>query len=283
MIFSAKLLGIFFALSSAVVWGSGDFSGGYASRRCSQYQVLALSALSGLVLLIVAAIITQEVFPSTQSIWFAVFAGLSGALGISALYRALAIGPAALVAPTAAVIGASLPVVYSGFFEGWPVPTTLLGFGLALTGIWILSSASDTLEQTLSRRGFILASLAGAGFAGFFTLLGQVEPGKYFTPLIIARASTLTTGLILIRIHRLPLPALTSNLPALLAGILDASGNLFYILAKQYVRLDTAVVLASLYPASTVLLSSLIFKENVTRRHWLGLFVCLLAVALISL
>src|SRR5579859_2138103 len=47
----ASALGVFFALTSAIVWGSGDFSGGVATRRSSQYYVLALSALSGIVLL----------------------------------------------------------------------------------------------------------------------------------------------------------------------------------------------------------------------------------------
>lgn len=280
---SANLLGILFALCSAFVWGGGDFAGGFASRRSSHFQVLVLSALSGLVILIVAALISREALPGTHSIIFAVLGGVSGALGISALYKALAIGPAALVAPTAAVVGASLPVVYSGFSDGWPPALVLLGFGLAFTGIWILSAASNVLEPEFSRQGLSLACLAGIGFAGFFTFLGQVEPGKFFTPLIVARLLTFCTGLLLIKINRLPLVALSSNPHALLAGILDASGNLLYILAKQHVRLDTAVVLASLYPASTVLLASLVFKEKVSIRHWPGLIICLIAIVLITL
>jgi hypothetical protein len=40
--------GILLALISAMVWGSGDFVGGAATRRSHQFQVLALSALSGI-------------------------------------------------------------------------------------------------------------------------------------------------------------------------------------------------------------------------------------------
>jgi drug/metabolite transporter (DMT)-like permease len=282
MLLPTNILGILCALTSAFVWGSGDFTGGYASRRSSHFHVLTLSALSGLLVVIAAAVIWRETFPSAQSILCAMLAGTSGGLGIAALYRGLSIGPAASVAPTASVIGAALPVVFAGFTEGLPAPTKLLGFGLALAGIWLVS-ATSTDKGLSSRQGFLLACRAGVGFAGFFIFMGLVEPGKLFTPVIVARSMTFLTGLLLIKINRLPFPSLTSNRPALLAGVLDAAGNLFYILAKQYTRLDIAVVLSSLYPAATVFLSSILLKEKVSRGQWLGVLICLAAIGLITI
>ena len=101
----------------------------------------------------------------------------------------------------------------------------------------------------------MLACLAGVGFGGFFILLGQVEPGKVFTPLLIARVVALCVALLMLLIYRMSLPRLTSNPMALLAGVLDVGGNVFYLLAKQFVRLDVAAVLASLYPVTTVILA----------------------------
>ena len=87
----------------------------------------------------------------------------------------------------------------------------------------------------------------------------------------------------LIRVNRLPLPSRTSNPIALLAGVLDAGGNVFYLLAKQYIRLDVAAVLSSMYPATTILLASIIFKERVSRNQGIGVLVCLAAIALIMI
>lgn len=275
-------MGIFLALISAVVWGSGDFTGGYATRRSHQYHVLTLSALSGLLVLIAAALVTREAFLSPRGMVWAMLAGISGAVGIAGLYRALSTGHAALVAPITGVIAAVLPVLYGIVITGWPAPTQLLGFALALAGIWLVSSANSATGSA-TRQEFLLACLAGVGFGGFMIFLGQVEPGKIFTPLIVARTFTLLTGVLLVLRSRLPLPALRGNFLALLAGLLDAGGNLFYILAKQYVRLDIAAVLSSLYPAATVLLAALLLKERVARRQWLGLILCLAAIALITL
>lgn len=281
MPFPSNILGILFALTSAAVWGGGDFTGGYASRRLSPFQVLVLSALSGLVVLIAAAGLWRESFPSTRGIIFAIMAGALDALGIAALYRALSMGHAASVAPTSAVISAILPVVFGIFVEGMPALTKLLGFGLALAGIWLVSAAT-TREGRVSRQEFLLACLAGLGFGGFLIFLGLVEPGKIFTPLIVCRCLTLAIALLFTGLYRLPLPSLSSNPTALLAGLLDAGGNLFYVLARQFTRLDIAAVLTSFYPASTVLLASVIVKEKVSLSQWIGLLLCLAAIILIT-
>ena len=276
------MLGILFALTSSFVWGGADFSGGFATRRSNQFQVLALSALSGIVILAVCAFLWRETFPAWRSLIWAMLAGLAGAVGLAALYRALSIGNAASVAPTAAVIGAALPVAFGIFVEGLPSSERLAGFALAFLGIWLVSR-STTTESLVSRQGFWLACLAGIGFGGFFILIAQVEPGKILTPLIATRAVEFCIALLLIRVNRLPLPSLTSNPVALLAGVLDVGGNVFYLLAKQFIRLDVAAVLSSMYPATTILLASIVYRERVSRNQGIGVLVCLSAIALIMI
>jgi drug/metabolite transporter (DMT)-like permease len=281
MFLPQNFLGIVFALTSAFVWGGGDFTGGYATRRDSQYNVLVVSAAAGLVLLVIAALVLREPFPSLAGIMWASLAGISGAVGIAVFYRALSIGHAASIAPTTAVLSAALPVVFSLFTQGAPAFTRLLGFGLALVGIWLVSAAASG-GSGATRQELTLAVVAGIGFGAFFIFLSLVEHGRIFTPLIISRCMTLLVGLFLIRAKRMPFPSFTANRYALLAGVLDAGGNLFFILAKQYASLDIVAVLSSLYPATTVLLASLILKEKVTLTRWVGVAVCLAAIALIT-
>jgi drug/metabolite transporter (DMT)-like permease len=275
-----NLLGILFALTTAFVWGGGDFSGGLATRRHSQFQVLALSALSGIVLLVTSVVLWGESLPTLRGVLLAAIAGVSGATGVAALYRGLSFGKAASVAPTAAVVSAVLPVLFSMFTEGLPGAMRLAGFLLAFLGIWLVSRSSAAGDPV--RQGILLACLAGVGFGGFFILIAQAEPGKVFTLLVVARLVSLGIALLMLRVRRLPLPSPGSNPIALLAGVLDAGGNVFYLLAKQFARLDVVVVLSSLCPAVTVLLARMVLKQDVSRAQWMGVGLCLIAVALIA-
>lgn len=280
-----NLLGLFFALTSAFVWGSGDFSGGFATRKNDPYHVLALSTLSGIGLLIVCAVLWRETWPPLSSVGWAVAAGAFGMTGLTALYRGLAQDDAARVAPVAAVVGAAIPVGFGALTLGWPEPLKLAGFVLAFAGIWLVSQGSGQEKDAthrFSRPGFLLACLAGVGFGGYFILIAQVEPGYLFIPLVISRSTQFTISLGLILFYRLPIPRLNTSPIALFAGVLDASGNIFYLLAQQYARLDVVVVLVSLFPATTVLLSAILLKEKVSRGQWVGVAVCLTAIALIS-
>ena len=282
MLFSENLIGVLLSLTSALVWGSGDFSGGYASRKTSQFQVIALSALSGISILIVGALIWREPLLSPQDGIYALGGGAAGAVGVAALYRALSMGHAASVAPTSGVIGAALPVGFSIFTQGPPGNARLAGFALAFIGIWLVSQ-TGTSESRVSRIGFLLACLAGVGFGGFFILIAQIQPGKVFIPLIVARSMTFGVALLLLGLNRLPFPSFRANPIALLAGVLDAGGNIFYVLARQFTRIDVAAVLSSMYPAATVLLSSLILKERISRLQGLGVAICLAAIVLITI
>jgi len=129
------LLGIICALASAVIWGSGDFSGGQATRRHGPFQVLVLSASSGIVLLLVLCLWRGETLLPLQDAAWAASAGLFGALGIAALYRGLSQGDNAVVAPTSAVVGAIAPMLFGAITEGPPGTLKLIGFFLALPGI----------------------------------------------------------------------------------------------------------------------------------------------------
>lgn len=278
----AHFWGILSAVASAVVWGSGDFAGGQAARRHSAYQATALAALSGLVLLLLVALLWQEPFPPPASIGWSVAAGLCGVVGIVALYRGLASGRAAVVAPTSAVISALVPVLLGALLEGLPGSLRLTGMLVGVVGIACVARPSG--ERGDGRKGGLpMGFLAGAGFGGFFVCIARVQQGLLFTPLVIAKATGLCGALVALGRMRQPFPSPVRNPVALLAGVLDAGGNLLYVLAKQYTRWDIVAVLSSMYPATTVLLARLLVHEAVSPRQWFGVGLCILAVALIAL
>src|SRR6266568_4728831 len=170
---------VIFGLAASLCWGSGDFSGGLASRRANASSVVTAAYAVGFVLLLALVLISR-------------------------------------------------PERSAGRPEG---------LGLAL--------------------------LAGCGFGCFFILISRVSHDSTFWPLAVARFSSVLFLLVVGGIRRRPvLPRMTAAPLVLLAGILDAIGNAFFVLAAHSGRLDVAAVLSSLYPAATVLLAALVLRER---------------------
>lgn len=276
------LWGIFSAVGSALVWGCGDFAGGRAARKHPAYAVTALAACSGLVLLGLFALLWREPLPPPASIGWSLAAGFSGVVGITALYRGLATGRAAVVAPVSAVVSAVLPVLVGTLLEGFPGPLRVAGIAAGVLGIALVNRPAEG-EAEDRKSGVPIAILAGAGFGGFFVFIARVQPGFLFLPLVIAKAAGLCGALLTLLWKREPFVSPVRNPIALLAGTLDAGGNLLYLLAKQYTRWDIVAVLSSMYPATTVILARLLVREAVSARQWFGVGLCILAVALIAL
>ncbi len=281
-----ELLAVAYGLASAAVWGAGDFSGGLATKRGNVYVVVTLSQLVGLICLLALALLLEGALPPARDLLFGALAGLAGVIGILALYTGLARGRMGVVAPTTAVLSASIPVVVGIVTEGIPPVLVLLGFGLAVTAVWLLSGGGKA--DGIRRNELGLALLAGLGFSLFFVFIDQISTGVIFWPLTAARVASVPLLLMFILGRRwrgittIQLPG--SLLPIIaLSGILDSGGNYFFALATQSGRLDIAAVLASLYPASTVLLARLILKETLGTRQWLGVGVALIALVLIAL
>lgn len=272
---------VIFGLAASLCWGSGDFNGGLASRRASASSVVIAAYGVGFVLLVALALLWREPFPSSLDLLWGGIAGLAGAIGLISFYSALSIGRMGIAAPVSAILTAALPVIFSAFTEGLPGLLQLVGFVLALIAIGLISRP----ERAKGRpKGIGLALLAGCGFGCFFILISRVSSGETFWPLAMARFTSVFFLLSIagFRRQQQTLPSMKVFHLVVLAGVLDAIGNTFFVLAAHTGRLDVASVLSSLYPAATVLLAALLLRERVTRIQAIGILVALIAVSLIS-
>jgi drug/metabolite transporter (DMT)-like permease len=186
-----------------------------------------------------------------------------------------------IVAPVSAVLAAAIPVVFAAFTVGLPRELQLLGFGLALISIWLLSRPEPLGSRPA---GLGEALLAGLGFGGFFIALGLIGESAIFWPLVAGRlaACGLMVAFALATRRAVTLPQLPLGL-LVLAGALDVGGNVFFLLAVKSGRLDVAAVLGSLYPAVTAILAWLITREHMTGLQVIGVAVAVLAIVLITI
>jgi len=278
------MLSILFGLSSALVWGAADFCGGLVSRKTSAYQAVLFGDATGLVALLVVAFLSGEAPLNWYSWLLCSIAGLMGALGLLLFFQAMARGQMSVASPVAALTGAILPVIVGAFMEGFPGWLTLAGFALALAAIWFISQPDGGPKSLRLRIADLsLPLMAGVVFGVYLILILRGSQTGLFWPLVASHSSGVVTMIIYTLVTRQPfLPAKTAWPLIVLSGILAVGGNGLYILAGQVGRMDVAAVLASLYPASTVLLAGLILHERLNRLQLAGILAALAAIVLMT-
>jgi len=277
-----EFLTVLFGSLSAASWGSGDFIGGMATKRNNVLAVMFVSQSVGAMLLIVLAFIFDKTLPPWGSLGWGALAGAVGIIGLALFYHALATGTMGVVAPVSAVTTALLPLGVAAVTEGAPGILQQIGFAVALVAVWLLAGGLST-HQPLQLGDLKLPVLAGITFGLFFIFIDRASTEATFFPLLAARTASLSLmGIVLlVRGESARIPLL--NLPTVAAaGILDALGNTFFVLAAQTGRLDIAAMVSSLYPASTVFLAWIILKEHMGKSQWVGVALALAALALIS-
>jgi len=276
------------ALIAATFYGAADFFGGLTARRGSTVATVLLSQFAGLTLLLIALPFLPAANVSSLDWFWGVIAGLSGGIGVALLYRALAVGTMAVVAPITAVCAAMIPVLVAFALGERLHPSSIVGIALAFGAIALVSQppartdVDDSASARSSSSGLLLALLAGVVVGLFFLALARTSTGAGMWPLIAARITSVALfgGFALIsgRSVRMTRGATTT---ATVGGILDMLANVFYMLAARIGPLSIVVTLASLYPTGTVILARLVLRERLSRTQILGIACALTAVLLI--
>lgn len=266
------------AVSSSLIWGVSDYVGGVTTRWAPAPVVVFWSQALGLFAAIAGALLVGGELQSSSVIWGSA-AGVGGAVALVAFYQGLASGRMAVVAPIAALVGAGLPVVVGLVLGERPRGLTLVGMAIALPAIWLVSR----VETGFDWNGLGLALTAGVGFGLFFVFLGQAPDDAGLWPLVPARIASVLTMAVAIMATKTPLKVARKTYPGIaVAGVGDMLANMLFLLAVQTGLLSVVSVLASLYPAVTVILAWS-FGERVTAAQWSGVGLAIAAAAFIAL
>ena len=288
--------GAMLALLAAVSWGGGDFSGGMGvkaaggSVRGALRIVISGHVLSLLVLASVLGLRGGLVLHGAPVAW-GLGCGVVAGLSLSAFYIALARGTMGVSAAISGLLAAAIPAAVGMVLEGRPSVLRMAGFALAAAAIWLVA-APATGAPPEPREVMWLAIGGGVGFGLYFAGLKFANPLGVIEPMALARCGSVLTSLALLW----GLPAAQKAgvaaearwltrpgwLWAMGVAALDTGGNLLYLAATRAGRLDVAAVLASLYPASTILLAAAVLGERPGRRQLIGMGVAVAAVVMVT-
>ena len=304
------------ALLSAACYGAADFVGGLTARRVSTIAAVLFAQSSGLLLLLAALPLLPPASPLRGDIVWGATAGVMGSIGVALLYRALAIGTMAVVAPITAVCAVAIPVV-AGVLLGERLGVmTVAGILLAMVAIVLVAQQPTAVDAAVDRPASAVAAIgepaypaapggqrlpdvstsrrvtlppgvpealvSGVAIGLFFLALARTAPAAGMWPLVAARFTSVAMFLAFARLRRSSLHASAATLAlACGGGALDMLANALYLVATRYGALSGVVTLASLYPASTVVLARLVLGERLSRVQGAGIVCAFVAVVLI--
>lgn len=273
---------LFFAGLSSLSWGAADFAGGIATKRAGgAAPVLVFSQLAGLSVVTVTALVAADNSPGIAGLTWGGLAGMAGVIGLGLLYTGLARGRMAVVAPVAAVAGAVVPVFYGIFTGERPELVAWLGVAIAIPAIWLVGATSDGDHEGPSGLGYGIA--AGLGFGGFFIFVAQTDIQSGLWPLVAARSASISMVAIVTVVLGRSLHLARSARPSTVtAGVLDIVANILALVAIRGELVILVAVLASLYPAGTIVLARWLLDERVTRHQLVGLVLAGASVVLIA-
>ncbi|CAA9242524.1 MAG: hypothetical protein AVDCRST_MAG20-1820 [uncultured Acidimicrobiales bacterium] len=295
---------IVLALGASLFYGGADFWAAGLTRRTSPVAVTTWSQLSSGVVLMVLLLGGGQPFDAGALCWGAV-AGAAGGLGLLLYYRALAAGPASVVAPLAAA-GTAIPVMV-GLVRGDPTSAlALLGLPLIVVGITVVAfdggddrvsppwgaplrgPRDDEPRRDDTPPRAVPLALVAAGLLGvFFVLLdeGGAGQGELSVTLGVQVGGLALNAAYLVATRQsaaeLAVPGRLLVALVLLGG-LNLGGDASLTFALGAGALGVVSVLTSLSPVLTAVLAWVVLRERAPRIQLVGVGVAFLGVLLVA-
>lgn len=251
--------------------------------------------------------------PSQASLAWSAAAGASGVIGLGCFYYALSRGTMGVIAPLTAVIGAGVPVVLDLLGGADISLARLLGMGVALAAVVLISLPPRNAETPgeewhvrLDVAELPLVVVSGLGFAGFFLFIDQASAdGSVWWPLGVVRVvglvgvvaalvaiasrrslsgsfgERIAQSLAIARLRSTPFRSGALIVVVAAAGIGDLGGNAFFVLSSQAGEFAVTVILASLYPVVTTVLAAVFLHERLRPVQILGVVLATVSVGLL--
>ena len=291
-------MAVVYALLSALAFGTGDFLGGMSSKRVSALIVSLVSQCAGLVVVAsVLAVVAGGALPPVATLVWGAAAGVGLGMGFLWYYHGLSVGQMGVVATDTAVWAALVPVA-AGFVTGErPSPLADVGIAIVIAAIVLVAPAAAPTGAVVGwprvrarlfglfhGAGRVHGVLAGFSYGFFFIFLDRAQVGHPLWPLGAAILVSILILTVAILISRPAWERGSLRIPILnLIGIIQAAGQLSFILATRSGLLALVAVLAALSPVPTAVLARLILAQTLSRRQVTGIVAALAGISLITL
>src|SRR5918999_518392 len=260
---------------AAISWGLADVLVTYLSRRGGFFRILLISHAGGVAFLVAVALALDDV-PGPSATQLLALAGV-GAVGLAAyagFYRALELGPIAIVSPIASSNGA-IVVLLAVLVLGEAL-TSLQALGcllvLGFIGLAALEPGGGRAEE--GPNGIRLALVTAVSFGIYLFGLATIsEELGWLLPILVARTAAVVILAAVAAARPPPRRGSLGRLGVLgciRAGALDAAGYLAFNRGGEIGEVDITSAAAAAYPVIPILVGLLALRERIAWRQLAG-------------
>lgn len=279
-----------FGLVAAVGWGFADFFGALAGRRIGSVSaVIAGQLLSAVFMTAVVVATGESLEPLRADIWLVVLNGAFAAFAYTTHYKALELGPVAVVSPIGAgyaVVGVALAMIVLG---ERPSTLSLAGAGIAVVGVVLVSTDLKKLRHGIKNHvpglPWAIAAAICFGVAGF--LLGWIsDRAGWIAGLWGSRVAQVAFFLPLFVVFRTQLWRVRLGFGlwiALLAGAADILGVVAFSVGSERGLNSIVLAASAVFPLIAITLSVIVFKERMVTNQVVGVVLVVGGLLLLGL
>ena len=257
--------------------GVGRLGVALIARRIGSFTTLVLAQLAGIAFFSILVATPAASLPRLHpGLLLLPVIGISGALSYLAFYRALELGPIALVSPIAAGYAAIVIALSLAFLREHVAALALAGAATIIAGVVLASTDLRKLptEERRARGGIFFAVLAMVGFGvGAFLIAVFARDTGWFGTIYLSRlGSAATLGAILAVRGGRDLRAAGAKRvgPAFGIGILDIAGFALYARGAEVGRVSITAAASVIYPLIPILVGVSYLRERPAPSQWVG-------------
>jgi len=281
---------LLFGVGAALGWGIGDYAGALSSRRIGVlWTSLGMQILGTALYAAGLALIGQFPTITTAAIPWAIALAAIGSSALFVFYKALALGPIAVVSPVSASYAAVTVILVVVFLGERLSAAQIVAISVTFVGIVLASSDLRAIVQTLGRPlpGIRLAFVATLGFGMYGAALAAATREHDGLELVllarIASAALLAAAVVATR-AAVPTDRRPATLGLLvLIGIFDTAANVSFVLGVEAGYASIVATGSGLYPVLPAFLAILFLGERLVPNQYLGIAITVAGLVALGL
>jgi drug/metabolite transporter (DMT)-like permease len=279
---------VIFGFGAALAWGFGDLGAALVGRRIGSLATVVLVQLAGLIVVLAVALFG---WPSWTGHWtdvaLLIANGLIVAVAYVLHYRALELGPVALVSPLTSAY-AVIPIALAWLVLGEHIDAWF-GIGAALATVGVLLVSMDPRqfgEATKLKRDGLPYALGAMGLFGAATfILGVVSLHIGWIPTVtLGRVFTVVALAPFIAVRR---PSVTVAGPGLVVaglvvGVMDVLGIMSFSHGAQVAPLSLVAAVSATFPLIPFVGGLVVLRERPAFSQAVGVFAVVAGLVLLA-